>query len=203
MVETKERFDTPITFRKATVKDAHLIACIDEAAHPPVSESNQLLNTAMINDLLEEYERSGENHSFIAYREGMPVGYMLMTAHHSLEGKEYRIVSWSVIHKQRSFQTASAMVKYALAIGGGHSLYRAWAREKTVAQRILKAGIRDWFEKQGYEVYVDEDSRKDSGGETHVDVRLTPIPSSDPLRRCAFERNRTSITPSEAGHSIH
>lgn len=170
MVKEKERLHKPITFRKATPDDAHLIACLDEAAHPPVSEANQLFNNAMINDLLEEYERNGENYSFIAFRESKPIGYMLMTAHHSLEGKEYRIVSWSVIHKQRSFQTASSMVKYALAMGEVRSSYRAWAREKTVAQRILKAGVHEWFEKQGYEVYVDEDSRKDSGGEPHVSV---------------------------------
>lgn len=174
MVKEKERLHNLITFRKATPDDAHLIACLDEAAHLPISEANQLFNTEMVNDLLEEYERNGENHSFIVFRESKPVGYMLMTAQPHTEGKEYCIASWSVIHKQRSFQTASAMVKHALAMDGGDSSYRAWARENTVAQRILKAGVHEWFEKQGYEVYVDEDSRKDSGGEPHVGVRIIP-----------------------------
>lgn len=175
MTEAKERLhNSPITFRKAAPQDSILIAHIEEATHPLPEEASQRFDRELIKNLLEEYEQKGENHSFIAYTGDIPVGHMLMTAQPCIEGKEYRIASWSVIPNYRSFQTASAMIKHAFAIGGEHSVYRAWAREKTVMQRILKPGISEWLARQGYELHVDQNGRKYSGGEPHVSVKIVP-----------------------------
>ncbi|MBI2034736.1 MAG: GNAT family N-acetyltransferase [Candidatus Levybacteria bacterium] len=174
----KERLHSLITLRKATPRDAHLIACIEETAHPLSEEASQRFDRELIETLLTEYENNGENHSFIAYDGEVPVGHMLMTAKDFTEGKEYCIASWSVIPNYRSFKTAIVMARYALAIGGGCSSYRAWAREKTVMKNTLKPGISKWLSRLGYEAHVDESSRGDWGGEPHVGVRLTPIPSS-------------------------
>lgn len=161
-------------FQTANPTDAKSIAAIEALAFPLDSERKLRLGEFAISMFLkDEAENASFNipRSFIAYKEQIPVGYILLR---KLEDGLAQIGSIATVPQYRNLSLIKDMLEFILKAGkAGNLRFEANARDETTFSLLQNSRIQQFLATRGYSVTRSES--KDIKDEPFHLITLEPI----------------------------